>query len=237
LLLAGGAVVLMAGLIGGWHLWRGPRAPEGGPSQVAEQPGDEREVPIREKSPLLKEKTLGRSRHRPPGPIQLRLKDLSAGVEQDGPAVIPADADEGWVELHAAPGVARASATARLEASADAATTQGRFSVTVEAEEAPPPTPPPALTLLPLEDGTVRAGERATLKVRVTRDRAPGPIELSLEGLPAGVEAGPGLIRGGADQGTLDSAPDGGVAHLPVEAHSNVCSVLGVGQVGGAIPG
>jgi formylglycine-generating enzyme required for sulfatase activity/serine/threonine protein kinase len=56
------------------------------------------------------------------------------------------------------------------------------------------PPPRPVLSLRPIADVTVEAGQSTSVEVRVDRDNCPGDIALEVVGLPVGVEMKPGRI-------------------------------------------
>jgi formylglycine-generating enzyme required for sulfatase activity len=63
---------------------------------------------------------------------------------------------------------------------------------------------PPRLRLLPVAAVTLDAGQSRTVPVQVERHKAPGPVTLTLHGLPAGVQAAPARIDAGSDRGAVE---------------------------------
>jgi formylglycine-generating enzyme required for sulfatase activity/serine/threonine protein kinase len=59
--------------------------------------------------------------------------------------------------------------------------------------------PSPALTLVPIGEVVLEPGQRKTLTIRVEREHSAGPVEVRLQGLPAGVQASPETITIPAD--------------------------------------
>jgi formylglycine-generating enzyme required for sulfatase activity len=68
------------------------------------------------------------------------------------------------------------------------------------------------LRVLALAATTVVPGQRKAIPVRIRRERCAGPVELSLEGLPEGVQAEPAFIRAGADEGQVELTVQPGAA-------------------------
>src|SRR5438105_1714574 len=61
-----------------------------------------------------------------------------------------------------------------------------------------------ALRLLPIADVTIEPGKKQTIVVRIERRNCAGPIELRLQGLPAGVKSGPAFVAADGDVGHLE---------------------------------
>jgi serine/threonine protein kinase/formylglycine-generating enzyme required for sulfatase activity len=64
--------------------------------------------------------------------------------------------------------------------------------------------PAPSLQPEAVADMKLERGQRKTIPVKVKRTRCKGPVELRLEGLPAGLRAANGVIPAGGDQGTVE---------------------------------
>jgi hypothetical protein len=76
----------------------------------------------------------------------------------------------------------------------------------------------PELRLLDVADEHLEAGGNRVVAVRVQRRHCPGPIQLRLEGLPAGVRGAPGLIPADADTGAVEltATRDAASGHYPL---------------------
>jgi formylglycine-generating enzyme required for sulfatase activity len=136
-----------------------------------------------------------------PGPIEVSLTGLPAGVRPRA-AVIAKGANSTEVELTADAGaeaVTGQNVTVHVAGDAEA---QGEFRLTVQV--------PPALRVLALAPMTIKVGKTATLKVQVERKHAPGPIEVSLSGLPPGVRPRAAVIAKGGSTTEVELTADPG---------------------------
>jgi hypothetical protein len=137
------------------------------------------------------------------GPVEIYLAGLPTGVTAR-PGVVPADAEEGQVELTAAATADGAEGVVvRLEARAADASTQGTFRLTVVRR----PPPVAALHLLPIAAVHLEAGQSQKVPVRIQREHCKGAVELRVMGLPPGVAVPrPGLVPANAEEGQVELA-------------------------------
>jgi formylglycine-generating enzyme required for sulfatase activity len=152
------------------------------------------------------------------GPVELRVAGLPPGVTAR-PGVVPADAEEGQVEVSAAANADNVDGVlVRLEALATEARTEGTFQLTVVRRPAPPRPPVAVLHLQPVAAVRLEAGRSQTVTVRLRRENCTGPVELRVEGLPAGVRPRPGVVPADAEEGhvELTAAADARNADGPV---------------------
>jgi formylglycine-generating enzyme required for sulfatase activity len=139
-----------------------------------------------------------------PGPVELRVEGLPPGVTARRD-VVPADKNEGHVELTAAANVDLADeVVVRLEALATDARTQGTSRLSVVPRPPPPRPPVAALHLLAIEAVRLEAGQSKTVTLRIQRENCKGPVELRVAGLPPGITARPGFVPANAEEGQVE---------------------------------
>ncbi len=138
-----------------------------------------------------------------PGRIGLAL-DLPAGMKAS-PAFLEAGADSARLTLTADSAAKVGQYRVTLTAKADGLTDQRPFDLTLTPA---PPEPAASLRILPLEPVSLRAGQEASLTVKVRRENCPGRIDLTLDALPAGVKASPAVVEAGEDRTRLTLTAD-----------------------------
>jgi formylglycine-generating enzyme required for sulfatase activity len=152
------------------------------------------------------------------GPVELRVEGLPPGITAR-PGVVQADNEEGHIDLTAAATAASVEgAVVRVEALATETKTQGTFRLTVVRRPPPPSLPVAALHLRPIPAVRLEAGQNQTVTVRLQRENCKGPIDLSVEVLPPGVTARPGVVWANEEEGHIEltAAANAGNAEGPV---------------------
>jgi hypothetical protein len=91
-----------------------------------------------------------------------------------------------------------------------------------------------SLRVQPLRPVILRAGEEAPLAVKVRRENCPGQVELTLDGLPAGVKALPAYVEAGADSArvTLRADPGANAAERRVTVMARSGNLADAGRFG-----
>jgi formylglycine-generating enzyme required for sulfatase activity len=128
------------------------------------------------------------------GAIRLTVEGLPDGVDTTA-VEVPAGEDEARVRLMARDDAEDSARDVRVVATLGDLLEGQKVRVAVRAK--------PRLLVRKIADVTLEAGRTVEVTVRVERRHCPGPIELKLEGLPAGVRPSAARIEAGADTGRV----------------------------------
>ncbi len=134
-----------------------------------------------------------------PGPVEIRLAEASTGVTARN-GLVDAGADQADLKLTVDGAAPAGDRDVRLLAVAEAARTEAVLRLTV--------TRPVTLAIVSPTQIDVAVGETKTVPVRVARRNCPGPVEVRLVEASPGVTLRGGLVRAGADEGSLEVSVD-----------------------------
>jgi WD40 repeat protein len=125
------------------------------------------------------------------GPVELSFAGLPPGVVVE-PGTVPAGEAARTATVRAAPDAAPGEREARVAAAGGGHRAEAALRVVVER--------PPRWALRDPGALTVEAGERAALRLAVSRDGLAGPVAVRFEGVPAGVRLADTTIPDGRDE-------------------------------------